>query len=465
MVSSFLGRQRELEVLARAHEGERGALIPVYGRRRVGKTCLLLQFFESRCGVFYLGKQAPAQLQIKEFLAVAAQELDQPLLNHVSLDSWKPALEAVLDAWRGPGKLVLILDEFQWIVAASPELPSILQELWDLRLSRTGEAMIVLCGSYVGFMEREVLGRKSPLFGRRTAQIHLKPFSFREARLFHPGYSLADAARTYFICGGVPLYLREFDGGRSVEKNIQDTLLSEHSTLHREPDFLLREELRELRSYTAILTTIASGSRPMREISRKTGIDSRNLNYYLNQLQELGYVRRRYPLTGNRPVARSVRFALSDPLLRFWFRFVFPNLSSLLQMGTRRCFTERIRAKLTPYFGLCFEELCREALPYLYDAEGLTAGFEVGEYWDKDVQIDLVGLRDDNWTDIGECKWVAFRSQRALVEEVRAKARRFQNARNATIGCRLFVQNGRQIPVKETEGVRWHSLEQLYGEG
>jgi len=464
MMNTFWGRQRELEVLTRAHEHESSALIPIYGRRRVGKTYMLLQFFEGRRGVFYLGKQAPAQLQMKEFLAVAARGLDQPLLARVSLDGWRQVFEAVLDAWRGPEKLIIILDEFQWMVGASPELPSVLQELWDLRVSRSGEAMIVLCGSYVGFMEREVLGRKSPLFGRRTAQIHLRPFGFREARQFHPGYSLADAARTYFICGGVPLYLRQFDGSRSVEKNIQDTLLTEHSTLHREPDFLLREELRELRSYTAILTTLASGSLPAREISQKTGIDSRNLNYYMNQLQELGYVRRRYPLTGARPVARNVRFAMDDPLLRFWFRFVFPNMSSLLQMGTRRCFTERIRSRLTPYFGLCFEDLCREALPYLYDEDGLTAGFSVGEYWDKQVQIDVVGLRDDNWTDIGECKWGAFRSQRALVEEVRSKATRYQNPRNATLGCRLFIRDARRVPARTEQGIRWHSLADLYGE-
>ena len=464
MKIDFLGRQRELELLQDAFQGERSALIPVYGRRRVGKTWLLLRFFHGRRGVFFLGKQAPAPLQLKEFLSIAARELDQPLLARVSLDGWKQALEAVLDAWRGPEKLIIVLDEFQWIVSASPELPSVLQELWDLRLSRSGEALIVLCGSYVGFMEREVLGRKSPLFGRRTAQIHLKPFGFREARLFHPGYSLVDAARTYFICGGVPLYLREFDGARSVEKNIQDNLLTEHSTLHREPDFLLREELRELRSYTAILSTLAAGSLPAREISHKTGIDSRSLNYYLNQLQELGYVRRRYPLTGARPAARDVRFAIDDPLLRFWFRFVFPNISSLLQMGTRRCFSQRIRAGLAPYFGQCFEELCREALPYLYDAEGLTAAFEVGQYWDRSVQIDLVGLRDDNWTDIGECKWGAFRSHKALVEEVRAKARRYQNARNATLGCRLFIRDARRVPAQEIDGVRWHSLADLYGE-
>jgi AAA+ ATPase superfamily predicted ATPase len=105
----------------------------------------------------------------------------------------------VVDRWKGPAKLSLVLDEFQWMVEASPELPSVLQELWDRRWRDSGRLLLVLCGSYVGFMEREVLGERSPLFGRRTAQIHLKPFPFREARLFHPTWSLADAARAYAI--------------------------------------------------------------------------------------------------------------------------------------------------------------------------------------------------------------------------------------------------------------------------
>jgi AAA+ ATPase superfamily predicted ATPase len=464
MSSRFIGRQRELAALEAAFAADRSGLIPVYGRRRVGKSTLLLRMLESHPGIFYLGKQAPAELQLAEFLAAASRALDQPLLERLRVEGWKQALETVLDAWRGPGKLVIVLDEFQWIVSASPELPSVLQELWDRRLASSNEALLILCGSYVGFMEREVLGNKSPLFGRRTAQIHLQPFGFREARQFHPGYSLTEAARAYFICGGVPLYLLAFDPARSVEQNIEAQLLDEFAPLFREPDFLLREELRELSSYHAILTTLASGSLPAREVSRRTGIESRNLNYYLNQLVELRYLRRRYPLTGAPPAAKQVRFVLEDPLLRFWFRFVFPNTSALMQMGPRRCFEQRVRPELEPWFGLCFEALCREALPALYEQEGVNAGFEVGEYWDKAVQIDVVGLRDDGWTDIGECKWGKVPSKAALEAEVRRKAQRFDNRRGATLAHRLFVRDARELPDALPGAPRWHGLADLYGE-
>jgi len=462
MRTTFVGRERELGLLEEAAQAPTSALIPIYGRRRVGKSELILRFLGDHPGLYYLGKQAPAELQRREFLGVAARALGQPLLARVQAASWMEAFETVLDGWSGPGKLVLALDEFQWLCAASPEIPSVLQELWDRRLRDRDEALLILCGSHVGFMEREVLGSRSPLFGRRTAQIPLQPFGYAEARRFHPGYSVTDAARAYFVCGGVPLYLRAFDPARSVEQNIVATLLDEYAPLYREPDFLLREELRELRSYHAILTTLAVGSLPAKEIAARTGIESRRLQYYLKQLQELRYVRRRYPLTGRPPAARHVRYVLDDPLLRFWFRFVFPHTSFLAQMGPERCFEQRIRPELDAYWGSCFEALCREALPALYEREGVSAAFEVGEYWDKAVQIDLVGHRDDGWTDLGECKWGSVRSRPALEAELQAKVERYPNPRNATIGRRLFVRDERAVPETPGEGVRWHHLAELY---
>jgi AAA+ ATPase superfamily predicted ATPase len=310
-------------------------------------------------------------------------------------------------------------------------------------------------------MEREVLGKKSPLFGRRTAQILLRPFGYREAALFHPAASLADRARIYFLCGGIPLYLRYFSSTRSVESNIARVLLTEFAPLHREPDFLLREELREVESYYAILLAMAAGAPTSREVARRTEIGERSLHYYLKQLLDLGYVARRYPLTGSAPVARHVRYEIDDPLLRFWFRYVYPNGSFLLQMGPARAIADRIRPDLEAYFGLCFERLCREALPALYARETVSTGFEIGQYWDKTTQIDVVGLRDDGWTDLGECKWGAVRSRKSVEDELEAKVVRYPNARNASIGRRIFTRK-RPAGAPSSGPVRWHSLEDLY---
>jgi AAA+ ATPase superfamily predicted ATPase len=456
----FLGRTSELAVLSEQYKARHSSLVPIYGRRRVGKSELILHFIGSRRAIYYVGKTAPAALQMREFLEQAARVLDEPLLATMPTESWRAVFEQVVSRAR-TGKLVVALDEFQWMVEASPELPSVLQELWDRHWKGGFSVMLILCGSYVGFMERAILGKKSPLFGRRTAQIQLRPFTYREASDFHPGWSLPNRATAYFLCGGVPLYLRFFDKHRSIESNIESVILDEYGPLFREPDFLLREELREVDSYYAVLLAIAEGQSTVKTIAARSKVAERSLPYYLQQLIELGYVARRYPLTGAKPPVRHVRFALIDPLLRFWFRFVFPNMSFVQQMGPGAAMRDRIRAELPGYYGTCFERLCREALPRIYQREKVAAAFEVGEYWDKDTQIDVVGWREDRWIDLGECRWGPVRSVPAMLAELSRKADRYPNPRNATTGLRLFVHRPVKIPPSERP-VRVHDLADLY---
>jgi uncharacterized protein len=408
-----------------------------------------------------MGKRAPAELQIREFLETAAGALGEPLLATQPVSTWAAALKLIEERWTGPHKLVLALDEFQWMCESSPELPSMIQEAWDRRW-RKGNIMLILCGSYLGFMEREVLGKKSPLFGRRTGQLLLRPFGYREAALFHPRYSVADQARTYFVCGGMPYYLKAFSPGRSVEQNLAATLFDEMGVLYREPDFLLREELRELSNYHSILMAMAAGKATNAEISSGSGIGDRALQFYLSTLLELGYISKRYPLTGAAPLARKVRWSFEDPLLRFWFRFVFPNLSRIARSKPQQAVQEIVKPQLDAYFGHCFERLCREALATLYAEEGVTANIEIGEYWDQERQIDVVGLRDDGWTDLGECKWTAAGSAASLRKELEPRSLSYPNIRNASVGHRYFTR----LPVKNVTPLpheKWHSLDDLYG--
>lgn len=458
-VEDFVGRTQELKVLEGAYKAAGGAFVPVYGRRRIGKTELIRKFLEGKPAALYVaGQRVPAALMLRDLLRVAAEVLATPLLGQITPEGWRDALLAIEGAWRGPSKLVIALDEFQWMAESSPELPAVLQALWDQRWRDSGRVMLILCGSFVGFMEREVLGRKAPLFGRRTAQMLLKPFGYREAALFHPSYSHVDRARTYFICGGVPLYLKTFTDARSVEANIVSALLDEYAPLHQEADFLLREELRDVSNYYAILLALAERPMSLTEVGAAVGL-GHNVQYHLQQLVQLGYVTRRYPLTGEAPSKRSVRYALEDPLLRFWFRFVGPNQSLLRVPGPQETFSRRIRPLLDAYFGSCFERLCREALPWLYAREGITAAFEIGEYWDRDVQIDVTGVRDDGVIDLGECKWGAVRSARDVAKELDDKVVRFPNPKGATIVRRAFVRT----PLRSAPApVRWHSLADLY---
>lgn len=458
----FIGREKELRVLVDAQRSKESTFLPVYGRRRVGKSVLLAHFMKDLPGIYYLGKQAPAVLQRRELLEEAARRLDEPLLAQLRTETWSDVLRAIVQSYRGDGKLVLVLDEFQWMAEASPELPSVLQELWDLEWQGKRRVMLILCGSYIGFMEREVLGEKSPLFGRRTGQILLKPFGFREAALFHPRLSRVDWARTYFICGGMPYYLRQFEDGKSFEQNLVRHVFTESSPLFREPDFLLREELREVSSYAAILAAIASGHATPILMAAASGLEARKLPYYLQQLQDLGFVDRRYPLDGTPPSPRQVRYELLDPLLRFWYRFVFPNSSALELRGPEATFRELIRPHLDWYSGRAFERLSREALVEIYRREQVMSSFDIGEFWTRETQIDVVGLRGDGVVDLGECKWGPIASRVEVERELQRKASLFPNHRGHTVALHVFCRE-KPKPKKEAgEAIQWHDLADFY---
>ena len=268
---------------------------------------------------------------------------------------------------------------------------------------------------------------------------------------------------TYFICGGIPLYLRYFESGRSVLQNIEHVILGEQAPLYREPDFLLREELREVEKYYMILMVLAGGAMRSSDIARQAGIGDRSLHYYLDQLASLGYIGKHYPLTSRRPKVRDVRYRLLDPFLRFWFRFVYPHTSLIAQVGAHRAVTQLIQPELDAYFGLCFESLCREALPLLYEKENVSTLYEVGSYWDSLVQIDVVGVRRDGWIDIGECKWGTVKSWVSAAAELDEKVRHYPNAEDATFGRRLFVRSLKGGPKKQPDNVRIHTLDALYG--
>jgi AAA+ ATPase superfamily predicted ATPase len=456
-MQGLIGRTAELAMLERQRTAAGGAFVPVYGRRRVGKTELLRAFTRKHRGLFYIGKVGPAALQLREFMEEMARALKEPLLAEVQVDSWRRALTLALSRWKGAGKLVLVLDEFQWMVESSPELPSLLQELWDTQWKKSGKVMLVLCGSFIGFMEREVLGEKSPLFGRRTGQIQLRPFGFPEARQFLPPAWLEQQALAWFVTGGVAQYLSCFDQRASFRQNVEKNLLHEFAPLFREPEFLLREELRDIAPFQAALMAIASGSHTPRTIARTSGLPERNLHYTLEQLVTLGYVSRQYPLSGARSTRKQVRYVLDDALLRFWFRFVYPHRSQVVMLEPGQAFDRIIAPHLDAWAGGCFERLSRAALPGLLEAEGVTAGVEVGRFWSDEVEIDVVGVRQDGVTELGECKWGPIGAAE-LARELEAKVAHYPNARNHTLRRHAFVKRWKGKAPPE---VLVHTLEDL----
>jgi uncharacterized protein len=457
--ADFVGRRAELDALERRYASSRAALVPVYGRRRVGKTELLLRFSSGKPTIYFTASDKLRTPQIADFMRAAAEWIAAPHLAESAPTNWEAALRLVVAAAPKDRKLLLVLDEFQWLCRSSPDVPSVIQRLWDLEWQRGNRLMLVLCGSFIGFMEREVLGARSPLHGRRTADLRLEPFGFQEAAAFHPNWSTEEQARAYFVCGGIPAYLNRFEPGRSVTQNIAREFFEIDGFFQREPDFLLREELAEVKQATSILEAIALGRRAQSDIARAVGLTASALAPHVKNLVLLGYLEREVPLSPNRPPRTSVVYRVADPLLRFWFRFIEPNWSTLRRYPAERAFEQIVAPQWEAFCGEGFERLCRQALPLIYSREGITGRFQVGEYWDRTAQIDVVGLRADGWVDLGECRWLARASQSEAARELSIRAARFP-AGSRTVRPLLFFRKKQKLPPP---GMLVFDLQDLYG--
>jgi hypothetical protein len=207
-------------------------------------------------------------------------------------------------------------------------------------------------------------------------------------------------------------------------------------------------------------SVLSSGDKTNRELSRAIDIDERAISYYLNTLILQGYVIKHYPLTGAKTNIKQVHYKLNDPLLRFWFRFIYPYGSAIHQLGQINAFSNLIKPYLESFFSSGYKTLCREALRLLYHKEELACGYEIGEYWDEDIEIDIVGYRNDSVIDICECKWGKISSIPRLVHDLNTKISRYPNKDGKRINCRLFLRS----TEKQTKNadIKTHLLSDLY---
>lgn len=398
----FVNRITELDLLEKRFASGKAEFFVLYGRRRVGKTELLARFCEGKRSIFFVSDLG-SEISLRTALSNAVNDVlfgtDQ--ISAV-FSSWEDLFQALGRA-VGTERLVVVLDEFPYLVSAHPPVASILQRVWDQYL-KNSQIMLILCGSYIGMMEETVLGYQAPLYGRRTGQYLLEPLRFQDARSFCQNYSLEDQVRTYAVYGGTPAYLQTLQESISLAQNIHDGILTRGSFLYDEVRFILQQELREPRNYFAILQAIAIGKTRLNEIKMATKLEGATA--YLDTLQQLHLVERRVPVTeGQFHKSRRGIYQLKDPYLRFWFRYVHPNRSQLERGGTQIILDNQVMLQLDLFTGLVFEEVCGQ---FLWSA-GLSSHLpfvplNIGSWWKANEEIDLVVMGETD-AILVECKW------------------------------------------------------------
>ncbi|WP_049933248.1 ATP-binding protein [Halorubrum ezzemoulense] len=412
----MINRETELEWLTSHLSRAERQLLVVYGRRRVGKTTLVTTALDALedTSVYYLCDERGATHNARRFAAQCA----------AALDDITPDVDGFVEAFqyltaRVDGPCVVALDEFSYLVDEDDTIPSVFQTVVDDVLAGT-DVSLVLLGSSISMMEEGVLSYESPLYGRRTGQWELAPLSFADVRAFFPDDDLETQIQLYSVLGGVPAYLEQFDPGLSLLENVEQSILSKGEFLYEEPEFLLRQELREPATYMAILEAIAGGATRVTEIANEIGRDASSLSRYLQNLTQLAILEREHPVTD--PDGRGL-YRLTDDFLRFWFRYVAPNRGTLEQ-GRTAPVRSAIAETLPTHTSRTFETVCQQAVR--------TPGFpvscsRVGRWWYGGEEIDIAGVnRETETLLLGECKWTTepvgpgvFDKLTALESEVR----------------------------------------------
>ncbi|MGN1135959.1 MAG: ATP-binding protein [Oscillospiraceae bacterium] len=419
----FIGREAELQFLEERYNSKGGQLIVLYGRRRVGKTETLRQFCKNKPHLFFSCRECTDKLQLKSFSEKLLKE-NIPASAYISeFSDWEKAFRSIPELPYGDNKRLVVIDEFPYMCKGNESIPSILQNLWD-ELLKDENVMLILCGSAMSFIEKELLAEKNPLYGRATGIYKMTEMGFYDAVRFFPNYSPRDKVIAYAVLGGIPHYLKQFDDSLSLGENIKKNILTKGSALYSEVEFLLRQELRETPVYNSIIEAVALGNTKLNDISIKSLIDDTSkTSVYLKNLIELGIIEREFSVSESiKEKANTNRglYRITDNFFRFWYAFVFTNVSELEGGDVDGVYKYSVEPLLHEFAAMPFEDICKEYVRELQKSDALPFRYaKMGRWWGKttvrrkddktevaDTEIDILAVskQSDKYL-VGECKF------------------------------------------------------------
>lgn len=415
-IQPFVDRMEESKILEEHFNSGKPELVIMYGRRRVGKTELAAHFIRKKPGIYFLAEEKRYADNLNEMKQVMAGFLKDNEFGMIGFENWVQLFRGFSE--RVKERVVIVIDEFPYMVKENASVPSEFQNIWDTILSKSGKIMLMLIGSSVGMMER-LLGAKSPLYGRRTAQLEIKPMSAFHIGGFLPGYGIEDCMRVYGCADGIPMYTSQFGSG-SFSDDIKRAFLRRDSILYAEAELLLKQEFREPATYFAILKALSFGNTKQNEIVDYANVDKSIISKYMGNLEGVRIIRKEYPVTDRKEKRRNSRYAFSDNYFGFWFRFIYPN-RALIESAPEKAF-DIIKKSYETYMGAIFEKISCDFLmmrrPFPFT--------KIGRWWHHDSEIDIVAL-NEGAAEIFfiECKWSSLTMSEGigLINKLKEKSR------------------------------------------
>ena len=404
----FLGREKEILGLEKEYARD-GGFVVIYGRRRIGKTTLIKQFIKSKTAFYFLATKEVESQSMKRFAGVIARTTGNSVMQKAAFSDWLDLFQAVAD-YKPNEKKVLVIDEFPYLVKVNDSFPSILQNAWD-EILKDSNVMLILCGSLISMMKKHALSYESPLYGRRTAQMRIAPLPFTTV-YENQKLSFTDAVEQYSITGGVPKYMEFFSDTQPLYDQIKENILSKNGFLYEEPNFLLTDEVQVPTNYFSIIKVIADGNHKLGTIAGILGLETSALTPYLKTLSELSFIEKQVPVTEkNAEKTRKGLYFISDNLLRFWFRYVYPYKGELELDNTQISLDELDKDFKEKFVAFAYEDICKEIFARLCSDKAIDfTPSKIGSYWLNDksgnTQIDVMAVDTVNKRLFaGECKY------------------------------------------------------------
>ncbi len=400
----FIDRKEELNKLMEIASSKKPELVLIYGRRRVGKSRLLVEFAKKTNALYLLADMS------ENILDILAGQVEDAF---VRFNTWEDFFEFVYKCRHQ----IIIIDEFQYLYQINKAWPTVLQRWWE-KIKET-DKKIILCGSIISTIYKISMGYGSALYGRKTSEIQVTPLKFSAIKDFFPGYSIKQLIKAYSILGGVPRYLEEFDSKLSIEENVKKKILDKTAFLYNEPMNLLFEEFRDPAPYASILLAITQGYVKFAEIAEISKLQSHKLSKYLLVLERAGLIEKEIPVTEKKIKTKTTKYRVNDNFYKFWFRFIFKNKSAI-ERGLLKEVFGAIKEGFNSFVGKSFEDMCIE---FVIDTEFFNLT-KIGKWWHKDKEIDIVAVNDDTKEILFcECKWQNKVNARKIVDELKAKAK------------------------------------------
>ena len=390
----FYGRTEELKLLEEKYNSGRFEFLPVYGRRRVGKTALLKKFAEGKNAVYFSAQKGPLSANLSRLAGAM-------MGTRVGV----PDLDAILELVRVRSqkeRFVLIIDEYPSLRTRDDSVSGALQRFIDENKDDI-KLFLILCGSSLSMMIHEVMGYKSPLYGRRTGGLRVKPMSFQECRIFIPQYDLDDQVKIYSMVGGIPMYLEQFHG-TSLKEDIISNFLTANSFFMAEPQMTMVEDFENPITYYSILYAVAHGSSKNSEISQKADVSPALTTRYLNDLISVDIVSKEHPV--DNPDGKVTRYRIADEFLKTYFKYIQSGCADLSPEEMPAA-ADRIISGIQTEAGYEFEKICAAYLRRRLRGRP-------GKWWGSDPvskrqeEIDIVITVEEDDRRIGyfvECKY------------------------------------------------------------